>query len=144
MRTAKQRNRKERYPFMANARTRSEVESEELKVEPRPEPTHPRKGRSNNSSVDPALNNGLNLSSLKAKKIAELANIGKSFSIESAANMRRQDLIFAILQAQTEKNGYVYGEGVLETFRDTGDIRSLVTAIALSDSFRFINTAEQE
>ncbi len=33
---------------------------------------------------------------------------------------------------------------VLETFRDTGDIRSLVTAIALSDSFRFINTAGQE
>jgi transcription termination factor Rho len=62
--------------------------------------------------------NGLNLKSLKGKKISELALIGRNFKVEGAANMRRQELIFAILQAQTEKNGYIYGEGVLETLPD--------------------------
>ncbi|MBI1993809.1 MAG: transcription termination factor Rho [Deltaproteobacteria bacterium] len=62
--------------------------------------------------------NGLNLKALKEKKISDLALIGKNFNIEGAANMRRQELIFAILQAQTEQNGYIYGEGVLETLPD--------------------------
>jgi transcription termination factor Rho len=44
--------------------------------------------------------------------------IGKNFNIEGAANMRKQELIFAILQAQTEQNGHIYGEGVLETLPD--------------------------
>lgn len=67
---------------------------------------------------EPVEGNGLNLKSLKDMKISELALIGKNFNIEGAANMRRQELIFAILQAQTEQNGYVYGEGVLETLPD--------------------------
>ncbi|MBI2090828.1 MAG: transcription termination factor Rho [Deltaproteobacteria bacterium] len=64
------------------------------------------------------LKNGLNLKSLKERKISELALIGKSFNVEGAANMRKQELIFAILQAQTEQNGYIFGEGVLETLPD--------------------------
>ncbi|MGH7825244.1 MAG: transcription termination factor Rho [Candidatus Binatia bacterium] len=62
--------------------------------------------------------NGLNLKALKEKKISDLALIGKNFNIEGAANMRKQELIFAILQAQTEQHGHVYGEGVLETLPD--------------------------
>ncbi|MBM2802871.1 MAG: transcription termination factor Rho [Deltaproteobacteria bacterium] len=62
--------------------------------------------------------NGLNLKVLKEKKIGDLALIGKNFNIEGAANMRKQELIFAILQAQTEQNGHIYGEGVLETLPD--------------------------
>jgi transcription termination factor Rho len=62
--------------------------------------------------------NSLNLKDLKDKKIGDLALIGKNFNIEGAANMRKQELIFAILQAQTEQNGHVYGEGVLETLPD--------------------------
>jgi transcription termination factor Rho len=62
--------------------------------------------------------NGLNLKALKEKKISDLALIGKGFNIEGAANMRKQELIFAILQAQTEQHGHVYGEGVLETLPD--------------------------
>ncbi|HWP59377.1 MAG TPA: transcription termination factor Rho [Candidatus Acidoferrales bacterium] len=60
----------------------------------------------------------LNLKSLKEKKINELALIARNFNIENAANMRKQELMFAILQAQAEKNGYIYGEGVLETLPD--------------------------
>ena len=72
----------------------------------------------NRSESETESHNGLNLPSLKGKKISELAFIGKNFNIEGAANMRRQELIFAILQAQTEKNGYIFGEGVLETLPD--------------------------
>ncbi|HVR16607.1 MAG: transcription termination factor Rho [Candidatus Binatia bacterium] len=60
----------------------------------------------------------MNLKALKEKKISDLALIGKTFNIEGAANMRKQELIFAILQAQTEQNGHIYGEGVLETLPD--------------------------
>jgi transcription termination factor Rho len=66
----------------------------------------------------PAGDQGLNLKVLKAKKISELANIAKTFSIEGASNMRKQELIFAILGAQTEQSGLVYGEGVLEILPD--------------------------
>src|SRR5574337_1111682 len=72
----------------------------------------------NRAEPKAAEENGLNLTSLKEKKISELALIGKNFNIEGAANMRKQELIFAILQAQTEQNGYIYGEGVLETLPD--------------------------
>src|SRR5215475_854978 len=65
-----------------------------------------------------AVDQGLNLKVLKAKKISELAQIAKSFSIEGASNMRKQELIFAILGAQTEQSGLVYGEGVLEILPD--------------------------
>src|ERR1043165_7347884 len=56
----------------------------------------------------------LNLKALKDKKINELAAIAKDMNIEGAAAMRKQELIFSILQAQTEQNGFVSGEGVLE------------------------------
>ena len=75
-------------------------------------------GRARSESEAVVEESALNLKSLKEKKISELAAIGKTFNIESAANMRKQELIFAILQAQTEKNGYIYGEGVLETLPD--------------------------
>jgi len=54
----------------------------------------------------------LNLKSLKDKKIGDLAAIAKDMNIEGAAAMRKQELIFSILQAQTEQNGFICGEGV--------------------------------
>jgi transcription termination factor Rho len=60
----------------------------------------------------------MNLQELKSKKINELAAIAKDLHIEGASNLRKQDLIFAILNAQTEKNGMIFGEGVLETLPD--------------------------
>jgi transcription termination factor Rho len=60
----------------------------------------------------------INLGDLKQKKIADLAALAKALSVEGAANMRRQELIFSILQAQAEKNGVIYGEGVLEILPD--------------------------
>ncbi|MGB8993311.1 MAG: transcription termination factor Rho [Desulfobaccales bacterium] len=60
----------------------------------------------------------MNLSDLKHKKINELASLARDLSVEGAAGMRKQDLIFAILQAQVEKNGVISGGGVLEILPD--------------------------
>ena len=76
------------------------------------------RGRTRTAETEALEDNGLNLKALKEKKISDLALIGKNFNIEGAANMRKQELIFAILQAQTEQNGHIYGEGVLETLPD--------------------------
>ncbi|HEY2990342.1 MAG TPA: transcription termination factor Rho [Candidatus Binatia bacterium] len=74
--------------------------------------------RAERAEPDAVEDGKLNLKALKEKKIGDLALIGKNFNIEGAANMRKQELIFAILQAQTEQNGFIYGEGVLETLPD--------------------------
>ena len=58
------------------------------------------------------------LTQLKQRNITELNEVARDLKIEGAANLRKQELIFAILQAQTEKNGVIYGEGVLETLPD--------------------------
>jgi transcription termination factor Rho len=60
----------------------------------------------------------LNLKALKAKKISELTEIARGFNIDGTSNLRKQELIFAILEAQSEQSGLVYGEGVLEILPD--------------------------
>ncbi|MFY9271008.1 MAG: transcription termination factor Rho [Candidatus Manganitrophaceae bacterium] len=60
----------------------------------------------------------MNLAELKEKSIGELNEVARDLKIEGASNLRKQELIFAILQAQSEKNGTIYGEGVLETLPD--------------------------
>jgi transcription termination factor Rho len=60
----------------------------------------------------------MNIVELKEKKIKELAQIAKEYNIDAAAGMRKQELIFALLQAQIEKNGLIYGEGTLEILPD--------------------------
>ena len=60
----------------------------------------------------------MNLTELKEKNISELTSLAKEMNIDGAAGMRKQDLIFAILQTQAEKNGFIYGAGVLETLAD--------------------------
>jgi transcription termination factor Rho len=60
----------------------------------------------------------MNLVELKGKSIAELTDMANELKVEGASGMRKQELIFAILQAQTEKNGMIFGEGVLEILPD--------------------------
>ncbi len=60
----------------------------------------------------------MNLAELKEIKISELTSMARELNVEGASGMRKQELIFAILQAQTEKNGLIYGEGVLEILPD--------------------------
>jgi len=60
----------------------------------------------------------MNLNELKKKRIGELTEIAKELRVEGASGMVKQELIFSLLQAQTEKNGLIYGEGVLEILPD--------------------------
>jgi transcription termination factor Rho len=60
----------------------------------------------------------MNIAELKVKKISELAKMAKDANIDGAAGMRKQELMFALLQRQIEKNGFIYGEGTLEILPD--------------------------
>ncbi|MGA9479023.1 MAG: transcription termination factor Rho [Desulfobacterales bacterium] len=60
----------------------------------------------------------MNIAELKEKIISELARMAKEFNIEGAAGMRKQELMFALLQRQIEKNGLIYGQGTLEILPD--------------------------
>jgi len=60
----------------------------------------------------------MNLKDLKEKKISQLLEMADSLNIEGASGMRKQELIFALLQTELEKNGQIYGEGVLEILPD--------------------------
>ena len=60
----------------------------------------------------------MNIVEIKRKPINELTVLAKELNVPGASGMRRQDLIFAILQTQAEKNGAIHGEGVLETLPD--------------------------
>ncbi len=60
----------------------------------------------------------MNLAELKKSNITDLARIANELNIEGASTLRKQDLIFSILEAQASSNGQIYGSGVLETLPD--------------------------
>ena len=60
----------------------------------------------------------MNIVELKDKNISELTRLAKDYDIGGAAGMRKQELIFGLLQAQIEKNGQIFGEGTLEILPD--------------------------
>ncbi|MDI9570772.1 MAG: transcription termination factor Rho [Pseudomonadota bacterium] len=60
----------------------------------------------------------MNIEDIKRLPISELARLANDLNVAGGSGLRRQDLIFAILQAQTEKNGLISGTGVLEILPD--------------------------
>jgi transcription termination factor Rho len=60
----------------------------------------------------------MTIAELKEKNITELTRIARSLEIPGASGLRKQDLIFKILQAQSEKEGHIFAEGVLEILPD--------------------------
>ncbi|MCA9564306.1 MAG: transcription termination factor Rho, partial [Myxococcales bacterium] len=60
----------------------------------------------------------MNLTELKQKSIGELNQLARDRDVQNAGGMRRPELIFAILEAISESNEAIYGEGVLETLPD--------------------------
>jgi len=60
----------------------------------------------------------MNVLELKNKKISELTRMAKKFNIDNVGRMRKQELIFSLLQAHIEENGMIYGEGTLEILPD--------------------------
>jgi transcription termination factor Rho len=64
------------------------------------------------------VNELMDIGDLKDMSISKLTQIAKELDIAGATGMRKQELIFKILQAQTEKSGLIFSEGVLETLPD--------------------------
>ena len=60
----------------------------------------------------------LDIAKLKEMNIATLTQVAKDMNVVGATSLRKQELIFKILQAQTEKNGLIFSEGVLECLPD--------------------------
>jgi len=83
-------------------RSRSETSTEELAEKP-----------SKSEKQKP-----LNIAELKEMNISALGAVAKELGVVGATGMRKQDLIFKILQAQTEKSGLIFSEGVLECLPD--------------------------
>src|SRR5215204_2554682 len=61
---------------------------------------------------------GLNITDLKDMGIQKLTQIAKDMTVAGATGMRKQELIFQILKAQTEQSGFIFSEGVLEVLPD--------------------------
>src|SRR6202021_4243734 len=75
---------------------------------------HLKKGRQGMNTMSSTIS----LAELKDKNITDLAKIAKELNIPGAAGMRKQEVIFQILRAQTEKSGLIFSEGVLECLPD--------------------------
>jgi transcription termination factor Rho len=60
----------------------------------------------------------LNINDLANMTISELSSFAREFNIEGASRMKKQDLIFSVLQAQTERHGLIFASGVLEILQD--------------------------
>jgi transcription termination factor Rho len=60
----------------------------------------------------------LDIRMLKEMKLPDLSKLAKELGVENASGMRKQDLIFGVLQVQTEKSGLIFSEGVLECLPD--------------------------
>jgi transcription termination factor Rho len=80
----------------------------------------PPEGIPDTTGEEAAIEHGdtLDIRALHEIKIPQLLKIAKDLEVENATGMRKQDLIFKILQAQTEKKGLIFSEGVLECLPD--------------------------
>jgi len=77
---------------------------------PAQQPQHQQQGR--------RPGEGLNITDLKDMSIQKLTQIAKDLNVGGATGMRKQELIFQILKAQTEQSGFIFSEGVLEVLPD--------------------------
>ncbi len=92
-------------------------EQPELQESPAPAPaSQPRGG--GGAPDEARRGRGLNITDLKDKTIQDLTQIAKNLNVAGATGMRKQDLIFQILKAQTEQSGFIFSEGVLEVLPD--------------------------
>jgi transcription termination factor Rho len=80
---------------------------------PQPPPPQQQEGRPSTGS-----GRGLNISELKDMSIQKLTQVAKELNVPGATGMRKQELIFQILKAQTEQSGFIFSEGVLEVLPD--------------------------
>jgi transcription termination factor Rho len=78
----------------------------------------PEQSRAATPPGPPAQGQRLNITDLKDMSIQKLTQIAKDLTVGGATGMRKQELIFQILKAQTELSGFIFSEGVLEVLPD--------------------------
>jgi len=104
---------------MGNPRVRGDAKSGESNY---PKENGSKKENKNETKKENTPNNAgeriLNIAELKGKNIEELNRLAKSYGVTGCSNLRKQELIFKVLEAQTEKNGLIFNEGVLEVLPD--------------------------
>ena len=82
---------------------------------PQPSPSH---HQHQHQQQQQQRRDGLRITDLKDMSIQKLTQIAKDLSVGGATGMRKQELIFQILKAQTEQSGFIFSEGVLEVLPD--------------------------
>jgi transcription termination factor Rho len=98
--------------------------SEDGTVKPRPPRMMQEDAAANGEALERALQQQksgekpLDVVSLKKMKISELQKMAHKFNVENVAGLKRQDLIFKVLQGQAQQSGLMFGEGVLEILED--------------------------
>ena len=105
----------------APARTANGFPAADAPVPPTPIPTpEPATATSEQPKTGPPRRpgGGLNITDLKDMSIQKLTQIAKDLTVGGATGMRKQELIFQILKAQTEQSGFIFSEGVLEVLPD--------------------------
>ena len=85
-------------------------------ISPLRSPTSPPKPP--NTRLQEGKKPGLNITDLKEMTIQHLTQVAKDLEVAGATGMRKQELIFQILKAQTEQSGFIFSEGVLEVLPD--------------------------
>ncbi|MEE9561829.1 MAG: transcription termination factor Rho, partial [Thermoanaerobaculia bacterium] len=75
-------------------------------------------GRPGDGQVRKPSKDTLDIRTLKEMSSAQLTQVAKDLEVEGATSLRKQELIFKVLQAQTEKSGLIFAEGVLECLPD--------------------------
>ncbi len=96
-----------------------EAEAEEIKEEISVTDNKSKdKDKNNNRGKHQPAEDTLDLAELKEMSISELTQVAKEMEVEGASGMRKQELIFKVLAAQTEKSGLIFSQGVLETLPD--------------------------
>ncbi|MFH1690684.1 MAG: transcription termination factor Rho [Candidatus Eisenbacteria bacterium] len=83
-----------------------------------PEPETQSGGAAETAKSQGRRSDGLNIGELKDMSIQRLTQIAKDLNVAGATGMRKQELIFQILKAQTEQSGFIFSEGVLEVLPD--------------------------
>jgi len=60
----------------------------------------------------------LNVASLRKLTIPKLQNLAKGLKVDGVSNLRKEELIYKIMESQTQREGLLFGEGVLEILPD--------------------------
>ena len=98
----------------SDATATAETATEEAK----PSSEKPSSAKSASGRHSSKRGNTLNIGELKDMSIAKLTQVAKDLDVAGATGMRKQELIFQILKAQTEQSGFIFSEGVLEVLPD--------------------------